>query len=71
MELDGFDVVEHVQQMGLYSVCVWRLPQDLQERRVWDEEEPRKAQPFFLQVPVWGGKEILYKHTQQAFLEIN
>lgn len=71
MELDCFDVVKHTQQMGLYSVCVWCLPQNLQKSGVWDEEEARKAKPFFLQVPKWGGKDKPHKHTKQVFLGLN
>ena len=56
MELDSFNVVKHIQQMGLYSVWVRGLPQNLQKGRVWDEEEPRKAKSFFLQVSKWEGK---------------
>lgn len=56
MELDSFNVVKHIQQMGLDSVWVWGLPQNLQKGRVWDKEEPRKAKSFFLQVSKWEGK---------------
>lgn len=57
MELDTFNVVKHIQQMGLYSVRIRGLPQNLQKGRVRDEEEARKAQSLFLQVPKWGGKQ--------------
>lgn len=56
MELDSFNVVEYIQQMGLYGVGVRCLPQNLQKGRIRDKEEPRKANSFFLQVPKWEEK---------------
>lgn len=61
VEPDGFNVVKHIQQVGLYGVGVRRLPQDLQESRIWDEEESRKTQPFFLQVSERKKKMNFYK----------
>lgn len=57
MELDTFNVVKHVQQVGLYSVRIRGLPQNLQKGWVRDEEEARKAKSFSLQVSTWGGKQ--------------
>lgn len=50
MELDSFNVVKHVQQMGLDGVGVRCLAQNLQQSGIRDKEEARKAQPFLLQV---------------------
>lgn len=50
MELDSFNVVKHVQQMGLDGVGVRCLAQNLQQSGIRDEKESRKTQPFLLQV---------------------
>lgn len=55
MELDSFNVVKHIQQMGLDGVGVRCLAQDLQQSRVRHEKESRKAQSLLLQVSE-GGK---------------
>lgn len=54
VELDSFNVVKHIQQMGLDGVGVRCLAQNLQQSRVRHEEESRKAQPFLLQVSEGG-----------------
>lgn len=51
MELDSFNVVKHIQQMGLDGVGVRCLTQNLQQGGIRHKEEARKAKPFLLQVP--------------------
>ena len=42
MKLDRFDVVEDVEKVGLDSVGVGGLAQDLEQSRVGDKEETRE-----------------------------
>ena len=42
MKSDSFDVVEDVEKVGLDSVGVGGLAQDLQKSRVGDKEETRE-----------------------------
>lgn len=52
VKLDHLDVVEHVEQMGLYRMRVAGLAQDLQQCRVGHEEKARKQQTLLFQVSI-------------------
>ena len=63
MELDGFEVIKHGQQVGLDGVGVTGLTQDLQQGRVRHKEESREEESLLLQVP----KEKHSLYNQQYF----
>ena len=50
LEGDRLDIVEDSQQMSLDGVRVAGLTQDLQQCRIGDEEEARKAKTLLFQV---------------------
>lgn len=50
MELNFINILEHAEQMGLDSVRVASLTQDLQQRRVGHEEKPREYQTLGFQI---------------------
>lgn len=50
MEADSLGVVEDGHEVRLDGVRVRSLAEDLEQRRVRDEEEAREHQPFFLEV---------------------
>lgn len=50
MKTDSFYVVKDIEEVGLDGVGVGGLTQDLQQGCIRDEEEPRKQQPFLLQI---------------------
>lgn len=52
MELNRFDVIENVEEVGLDSVGVRGLAQDLQQGGIRHKEETRKEQTLLLQIAV-------------------
>lgn len=52
MELNGFDVVKNVEEVGLNGVGVGGLAQNFQQGRIRNKEETGKEQTFLLQIPV-------------------
>lgn len=54
MKLDVAYIIKYRQQMVLYGVGVRRLAEDLQERWIRHEEEPREHRALLLQVPTEG-----------------
>lgn len=52
MELNGFDVVKNVEEVGLNGVRVRGLAQDFQQGRIRDKEETGKEQTLLLQIAV-------------------